>query len=321
MLILKSLLSSLSADLLLPEDRLDKIIRTAPHRYKVYEIPKKSGKGMRMIAQPAREVKRLQYWIIENVFPHFPVHPSATAYIRGSNIMSNCVVHANNPYLLKLDFKDFFPSIKGEDFQKYAKNFLDVSEADLKRLTSILFWRALKKRPLQLSIGAPSSPYLSNAMMLKFDLEVDGFCREKQVAYTRYADDLTFSMKDKALRTIVLQKVCEILKALPYPTLTINEQKTIYCSKANRRIITGLVISNDCNVSLGHSKKRLIRAMFHNFQRGKLSGEEAQRLIGLLAFARSIEPGFVLKLQHRYEAKVNGPRMGGSAPDDQSQTS
>jgi RNA-directed DNA polymerase len=305
MLVLESLLSYLSSDLLLTEDRLDKIIRSAPHRYKVYPIIKKSGKGVRIIAQPAREVKNIQYWVISNVFPSFPVHECAKAYIRGSNIMSNCSIHASHPYLLKLDFKDFFPSIKGNDFKKYAGETLAISESDLDRLTRLLFWCPKKQKDLQLSIGAPSSPHLSNALMYGFDFEMYNYCSKEHIAYTRYADDLTFSMQDKSLRASVLHKVNEVLARLPYPKLTINEQKTMYCSKANRRLITGLVIANDGKVSLGHAKKRLIRAMFHNFHNGKLSDKEAQKMFGLIAFAHGIEPEFVLRLQKRYNQKAN----------------
>ena len=42
---------------------LRKLIETAPRRYKVFEIPKRSG-GMRTIAQPSREIKLLQRVLI-----------------------------------------------------------------------------------------------------------------------------------------------------------------------------------------------------------------------------------------------------------------
>lgn len=65
---------------------LDKIIRTAPYRYKVYYIDKRSGDGKREIAQPSAELKLIQRWVVENVLSSYPIHPAAAAYIKGKGI-------------------------------------------------------------------------------------------------------------------------------------------------------------------------------------------------------------------------------------------
>lgn len=303
----EKLLGKLSEDLLLPIHRLEYLIRSAPYRYKVYPVPKRSGTGIRIIAQPAREVKRLQYWVIEHIFPSLPIHDSATAYVIARNIRDNTEPHAGNPYLLKLDFKDFFPSIKGVDFLNYIQhvNDLELSSQDLERLMRILFWKPKGDTEFQLSIGAPSSPQLSNAIMFHFDSRVATFCLEREIVYTRYADDMTFSMRNKILRGVTRQKVLDILAELPFPRLKINERKTVYGSKANRRMVTGLVLANEGAVSLGREKKRRIRAKIHHFLQGKLSAEERRSLRGLLAFARSIEPQFFQRLERKYPGIIS----------------
>lgn len=307
-----SLLGRISLDLLLPEDRLDYLIQSAPYRYKVYSIPKRSGTGGRIIAQPAKEIKRIQYWVIEHIFESFSIHPAATAYIDGKNIRLNAYPHAGSPYFLKLDFKNFFPSIKGRHFLQYAheNDGFGFEESDLERLVRILFWcpKSQKQLPksqqqLQLSIGAPSSPFLSNAMMYQFDNEIANFCAQFDVTYTRYADDMTFSMHDKTMRGTTLSKVFEILHKLPFPRLQINDTKTIFGSKAHRRMITGLILSNEGTVSLGHNRKRLLRAEIHHFITGKLSNPERIKLRGMLAFARDVEPEFVERMENRYGVK------------------
>ena len=304
-----SLLNKISLDLLLPKDRLDYLIRSAPYRYKVYPIPKRSGTGMRIIAQPAKEIKRFQYWVIAHVFQLLSVHPAATAYTAGKNIRLNADPHAGSPYLLKLDFKDFFPSIKGQHFLQYAyeNDGFGFEESDLERLVRILFWcpKSQKQLPksqqqLQLSIGAPSSPFLSNAIMYRFDNEITNFCARFDIAYTRYADDMTFSMHDKTMRGSTLSKVLEVLNELPFPRLQINDTKTIFGSKAHRRMVTGLILSNEGNVSLGHDRKRLLRAQIHHFVTGKLSDSKRIKLRGMLAFARDVEPEFVERMENRY---------------------
>lgn len=252
-----SLLGKMSSDLLLPKERLDYLIGSAPHRYKVYEVPKRSGKGMRTIAQPAKEIKKLQYWVIDNIFPALPIHPSAMAYVPGKNILDNTEQHADKPYLLKLDFKDFFPSIKGDDFLHYSQDNenLQPLKDDIQRLMKILFWCPKRSKALQLSIGAPSSPFLSNAIMYHFDSVISTYCGKQGVTYTRYADDIAFSMHDKEMRGDIYLQVKDVLASLPFPSLQLNTRKTIFASKAHRRMLTGLILSNDGTVSLGQGKE------------------------------------------------------------------
>ncbi len=299
---LTSILGDMSSDLLIPKSKLDYLIRSAPFRYKVYNIPKRSGRGTRIIAQPARETKLLQYWVLKNIFYDIPVHACATAYMSGTNIKKNAEVHSKNPYMLKLDFEDFFHSIKGGDFIRFLQknDHLSILEEDKKRLLRILFWLPSKNGELQLSIGAPSSPLLSNAIMYQFDKLIYDYCSEKYVIYTRYADDMTFSMTDIKMRGVILKKVEAVLASLAFPTLRLNKRKTIFGSKAHRRIITGLILANDGSISLGRERKRIIRAQIYNLSRGTLTETEKKRLQGLIAFARDIEPAFIERMEKKY---------------------
>ena len=97
-----------------PSDLL-RIISTAPARYKEYTIPKRKG-GIRVIAQPSREVKALQRYILGQKLSTLPIHPAATGYVKGRNIFQNAEYHQSNRVILKLDFVDFFPSIKVGDW-------------------------------------------------------------------------------------------------------------------------------------------------------------------------------------------------------------
>jgi retron-type reverse transcriptase len=297
-----TILGNMSADLLIPKTKLDYLIRSAPYRYKVYQIPKNSGSGFRTIAQPAKEVKKIQYWVINNIFPSYSVHQAASAYMKGKNIFQNAEAHSQKPYLLKLDFKDFFPSIKGDDFLKYSQtnNALSLSSSDLQRLVRILFRLPERNNDFQLSIGAPTSPFLSNAIMFEFDSHMFSYCSENDISYTRYADDLAFSMHDMKLRGEVLKKVENVLESLSFPTLKLNERKTVFGSKAHRRLVTGLILTNAGEVSLGRDNKRRIRAQIHHLLQGKLSDTEKNHLRGMLAFARDVEPMFVERMENKY---------------------
>ena len=61
------LLQLMSDDLLIPLHDLEYLVRSAPYRYKVYEIEKRQPGKKREIAQPAREVMDLSPFLRQTV--------------------------------------------------------------------------------------------------------------------------------------------------------------------------------------------------------------------------------------------------------------
>jgi RNA-directed DNA polymerase len=294
-------LTKLGAAVLLSEYELMKLIRSAPRRYKVYEIPKRKPGQFRTIAQPAKEVKALQYWVIEHFLNKFPIHPAATAYRDGQNIADNARPHRKSSFLLKLDFTDFFPSLTARDFARYLKKkVVDLEGGDIEALSLILFWKPKGANKLSLSIGAPSSPLVSNLLLYDFDERVASYCSKHGTMYTRYADDLSFSSNASSELKTVESFVAGLCKRNASPKLTLNSEKLVRVSKRVSRRITGLVITNDAKVSLGREKKRQIRASVHHFITGQLNEDEALKLKGMLAYVKAVEPSFLMRLQKKY---------------------
>lgn len=297
MLRASDLIERMSADMGMLPSHLQSIIRTAPLRYKVFYIQKRSG-GKREVAQPAREVKAIQRWLIREIEQKLPVHSSATAYRQASSIKQNAFRHVESNYLLKLDFQNFFPSILADDIfrhlQAHCSETYDTSAIRL--LSYVCTWSRERKPPLRLCIGAPSSPLLSNSILYFFDVRLSAITDAEGVVYTRYADDLTLSCSNPGILEKYIGVVANVAEALEYPTLKLNVGKTVLASRAGRRLVTGITLTPDFSLSIGRERKRLIRAMFHRNQMGRLSPEEQQRLTGLLAFADDIEPGFSTRL-------------------------
>lgn len=273
------------------------LIATAPSRYKVHLIEKRHGRGMRVIAQPTAEIKALQRALLDKYVSTLPVSDSVTAYRKDFGIVDHASAHAPHRYLLKLDFKDFFPSITGADFLKHVKKYSDISPEDAKLLARLFFWCPKGEQKLRLSIGAPSSPAISNTILYDFDTELVKFCGEHHVTYTRYADDLAFSTSEAGVLTQVHKFVEGLCSRQQYPKLELNIDKTVFTSKKHRRQLTGLVLSNEGKASLGRDKKRLIRAMADRYKKGVLSAEDLGTLRGWVAFSISVDKVLVDSLQ------------------------
>jgi RNA-directed DNA polymerase len=286
-------------------DQLDRLIRRSPHTYKEYDIPKRSG-GVRHIAQPARGTKHLQYWLIENLFNELPIHDSASAYRKHASIRKNAHAHASNDYLVKFDFKNFFPSIKAQDIKKHLeRHFNDkLTNEELDDIVRISCIKNNISNDYSLSIGAPCSPVLSNSIMYDFDSYISDWCKNNHFKYTRYADDLTFSTNKKGISSDIEPFILDVLKRVDYPSLKLNSKKTTYLSKKHQRRITGLILTNDGNVSIGRSKKRQISSMIHKFTIKQISPEDLGLLQGLIGFAKGVEPEFITRMSLKYGDEV-----------------
>jgi RNA-directed DNA polymerase len=281
------------------------IAKTAPKRYYVWQIEKRSGNGMRTVCHPARELKAAQYHFLNEVLAELPVHRCATAYASGSSITKNATVHLASRVIMKLDFTDFFNSLKVANWRRYAsQHFPDWSDDELDFSCRILFWGEGTYNPVCLAIGAPTSPLLSNALMYEVDVKLAAYADDTNLRYTRYADDLTFSSRAFLDYEDALAIVKKTLRRARNTSVRVNDDKTILISRKSARRVTGLVITPDRKVSLGRDRKRLISAMVHHASCRSLAAADWPKLAGLLAFAADAEPVFIERLRAKYQPEL-----------------
>lgn len=296
---------TLANKLNITEPQLRSFCLNAPKKYKVYTIPKRSM-GKRIIAQPTKTLKEIQREALNILLPVLDVHFSAYAYKKRTGIKDNAFEHKENIYLLKMDFQNFFNKIKPDLFITKLKNKIpDLSYSDEELLKNIFFWKPGLKRSktLILSVGAPSSPHISNFVMFDFDSKLESLCRDLGIRYTRYADDLTFSTNKKNV-LFQIPKVVRILLSNHMSNLTINDSKTVFSSRAHNRHVTGVTITNDGELSLGRKKKRYLSSLIFKYSIGQISDEDFSHLRGMLGHAKYIEPNFILRMKIKYGAEL-----------------
>ena len=297
------LIEFLMRELHMSERDVVRLINTAPERYKTYFIKKRRG-GAREIAQPARELKAAQRALVRKFLADLPVHDCATAYRPGASIRKNAEAHAHNRPILKYDFQEFFPSITEHAWLSYCEKHGIFDRSDAIRAGRLLFRRPKGGSILRLSIGAPSSPILSNILLNSFDTEIHKRVSAHKITYTRYADDMTFSARRTGNLTVVDKIIRSVLKGMSSPKLKLNRDKTVLVTPKFHRQITGLVITLDERVSIGRERKRKLRAAIHRFSRDGLEQREAAVLAGNLAFAKDVEPEFYTRMERVYGKAV-----------------
>ncbi|MCV2421337.1 reverse transcriptase family protein [Paucibacter sp. DJ2R-2] len=221
--------------------------------YREFSIPKKSG-GSRRILAPTPILDIAQRWVLKHVLTTgYPtVEECVSAYAKGKSILTHVRPHVEAEQLVKLDFKDFFPSISTHQIFRVF-NDLGYTGAVSRTLAALMTVNG------RLPQGAATSPLLSNIVLGEFDVATSTLCSERGLAYTRYADDLVFSGKDVSH---IASAVDELAESFGF---RLNHQKTKhYDSKAEPRHVTGLLLING-EVRLPKEMRRRIRMQSHIF--------------------------------------------------------
>lgn len=307
-----ALLDKISEDLQVPQTILAEALLDSRRLVRHIYIPKK-GNRFRVVYQPSKKLKIIQYWLMHNVFPSMQVHQCATAYVKGASIKNNAQRHKKNKYFLKVDFKDFFPSITFCDLlpllDQWRKNISHGWQLNAKAKNIIRLACFYKQD--RLAIGYPTSPIISNIVMFKFDVMVTDFLeshqqRIGQAVYTRYADDLTFSTNIKNSCKFIYNGIAQIVKEMQTPKLAINKDKTRFVSApGGSAVITGIRICHDGHLTLHRKYKDKVRLLLSLYEKGRLKIQDIPKLIGHLTYIQWADPVYYTKLQEKYFVSID----------------
>ena len=276
--------------------------------YNKFYIPKAHG-GKREINQPLPEMmlalNQLRYILEKECQVLY--HTSAFAYVAGRCTRDMNMKHALNEsnWFLKTDFKGFFPSINLDFTMQMMSQIFPFSEVVKLEKGYQILRKAMGLAFLDggLPQGSPVSPCISNLVMIPIDFELFNYCADKRYVYTRYADDITVSCKQAFDEKYMTDKIRCTLRKFNAP-FGLNEEKTKYVSNKGPNWVLGLMINKDHHVTVGHNRKKFLKAALCNFimdaKNGKQwNAEDANELQGQLAYYKMVEkPYFEYVIDH-----------------------
>ena len=283
--------------------------------YTEFKIPKRTG-GFRTIDAPNDELKTFMREISRTIIRDFKLlpHDSAYAYVKKRSVIDAVKEHQENKsrWFLKIDLKDFFGSCNEEFIVQQLKKIYPFAIDDVE---TNAFLKALAKLSClnnKLPQGTPISPWLTNLIMIEYDykitrllnqLHTKGFKKQRYV-YTRYADDILISAKEKFDYQTVINLIKEIFTGSP---LTIKDEKTRFGSSAGRNWNLGIMYNKDNELTVGHKKKRQIKDNIYYFIKFKdnFELEDCQWLQGNISWLKSVEPQYTEGLLNYYQEKFN----------------
>jgi RNA-directed DNA polymerase len=254
--------------------------------YKRFEIPKKSG-GTREITAPTDELKAVQRRVLSRVLGRLRAHACATGFERGHSIVTHARAHVGQDVVIKLDIRDFFSNTKAKRVEAYFRRIGWDAEA-ARALTRLTTYEG------KLPQGAPTSPRLSNLVNHRLDARLAGLARACGMAYSRYADDITFSgpawrpSKEANAKVAhandVIHATKVILELEGYALHT--EKKLRLARRHDRQLVTGLVVNRTVNIP--RKTRRRLRAVEHHLKTGRPATMTPEQLEGWKALAQMV---------------------------------
>ena len=289
--------------------------RTSPqlahYRYKV--LSKRSG-GLRLIEAPKARLKEVQRRILADILDGIPAHAAVHGFCRGRSIRSFVSPHAGQRVILKMDLRDFFPSVSRARVQAffrtagYPESVADLLGGLCTHATPAAVWNALPfevnrddlrevqafHRIPHLPQGAPTSPALANICFYRADCRLSGLAQAAGARYTRYADDLAFS-GGPGFERAVERFSTHVAAILQEEGFAVHHRKTRIMCQGVRQHLAGLVANQAVNViraDYDRLKATLTNCLRHGPASQNRDGHTNFRahLEGRVAFVESIRP-------------------------------
>ena len=236
-------LNSIERDLGISIKTLFSVSNSLSSHYKRVKIPKKNG-SFRELSVPDAILKKIQCAIAQKILAYEPISKYAQAYKLGASVQKNASHHVGKKKVLKLDIKHFFDSI----LYSTVKDKCFPAERFSEPIRILLSMLCYNREALPQ--GAPSSPVITNIIMRDFDEKVGRFCEGKNISYTRYCDDMTFSGDFDEAPIIAFVKA----ELFEYGYL-LNSKKTTVVSSSGRQVVTGIVVNEKMTAPAEYKSK------------------------------------------------------------------
>lgn len=324
------------------------------NHYRKFFLPKKTG-GKRLIAAPMPRLKKLQHWVLSEILMKIPVHQAANGFVRNRSVASNAIPHLGQEVVVNIDLRDFFPSIH---FARVKGVFVKLGYSE--KIATILALVCTEAQTEEVVLdgkryfvqqgkrilpqGSPCSPAITNILCYQLDKRLQGVASKHNYAYTRYADDISFSGNKDALAAEAL--LWRIKKIVAEEGFTIHPGKIAVMRKGSRQEVTGVVVNEKAGIN--REKLHRLRAILHQAEtkgwanvrwgngsnivsavtgyinyikmvdpvKGAKFQQQLDKLSKLPGFAEARQQNDQVRPQHPGEQNNAGKDAGGANPDD-----
>ena len=244
-------------------------------QYISFKIGKKSG-GERTISAPTDRLKYIQSSLSKllqdcrdeiNATKTEGSKYKATlshGFVRERSIITNAMMHLNKRYVLNIDLQDYFDSF---NFGRVRGFFIANQNFKIDpHIATVIAQIACYDN--KLPQGSPCSPVITNLITHSLDIRLASFSKKNSCIYSRYADDITISTREKHFPVQIMRHVDgdfiagkKFKNEIKRAGFLLNEKKTRIQFKDSRQDVTGLVVNKKPNIKSEYW--RTVRSQCH----------------------------------------------------------
>lgn len=287
-----------------------------------YEVVSPGSTGRRKILKPKDSLKIYHKFLNLFLIEFLPINERVVfSYRKGFGAINAVEKHSHGRYFFQTDISSFFDSIDssltrsvilaGSDFcpisdiREYIDRVIDLVCVDD-----------------SVPVGFPVSAPLSNSVLFGFDNEIEVVCRNLDLTYSRYADDIIISGQQQESLLGIDDIIQEKLHSFASPKFNINRAKTKFFQVGSKIKILGMMILPNGKISPDTKKKRDLEVLLHFYitnrprfnqmivkmksRPGKdievHEDEYPDILSGNLNYVDSIDPDYTNKLRRKFGA-------------------
>ncbi len=281
--------------------------------YNEFSISKGPGRGYRKISAPSPVLKKVQRQILDRLLYRIPVSNACHGFMPRRSIVTNAKFHLPTAKVVyNVDLKDAFPSVSSLRVKHLLVRYIKIP---LKHLGEQIEHETLDEiihllvqfltYQNSLPQGSPASGYLLNIACIKLDKYLYKLLREeglaKEIRYTRYADDLTFSSQDSIPETL-RRKIISTIRDCGFQA---NTSKTKYLDRGKNQVleITGLILEKGA-IRIPRDTLERYRATIHRAyltDTSELTEEMKVEVQSIVAFVKMVYPLLPYRISKPYK--------------------
>ena len=179
------------------------------------------------------QIARLLHQHMDDIFRKKYKHSDFSyAYHKGRSIKDCVECHIGSNDFIKLDIKNYFGSISQDVVCKKMMNDFNIDRRYKDTLDAILSICFVDGK---LPLGLTLSPIISDYYLFDFDNEIGKMCKDKNLIYTRYADDIMVSSSCEITDDLYEEIMSKITNLLNQLKLKLNKNKCIHVNFQNNK--------------------------------------------------------------------------------------